>query len=100
LSSQVAFKILSQVQYTGSFGDLDVVLAVPSEAAVSQGLDLGNPIGALADGTRLYGMQFVGDASEFPTTYVSYFKGGYIVQLAASTSLDALKRYASAVAVS
>lgn len=98
-SEQVSFRVLSQVQYSGSLGTLTVVTAVPSAAAISAGLDLGNRSGSLPDGTELWSMQFATDGTNFPANHIEWFKDGHIVELASDMPLDSLEALATNIAV-
>lgn len=98
-SEQVSFRVLSQVQYSGSEGTLTVVTAVPSSAAISDGLNLGNRAGNLPDGTPLWSMQFANDGTNFPVNHIEWFEGGHIVELASDMPLDSLESLAANVVV-
>lgn len=95
-AERIAFQILSVIQYQGSEGAVFVTTARPSTAALGQGLDLGNPAGALPDGSSAWTIQVAGDS---PQNHVRWLKDGLIITVAGDLPVDRLKALAANVVV-
>lgn len=95
-SHQVGFRILSQVQYQGSAGTVVVLGARPTPAAARPGLNLGNPVGALPDGTRVWDLNCAsGTLGGAPCTNdLRWMHGKLIISVTGDLSVNRLKKLA------
>ncbi len=93
-SERISFRILTVVRYEGSEGTVFVSTVRPSPAALSQGLDLGNPAGTLPDGCPAWSIGVTGECAQ---NHVRWLKDGLIITVASDMSVDRLKALAADV---
>lgn len=83
-------RVVTVMQYRGSDGTLDVATLRPNDAALRQGMYLGQAAGALPDGTRMYALQGRGDG--MPLSMLRWSERGIVIDLESEDlPLSALK---------
>lgn len=90
--------MLGIVRYQGPSGTLYVSTVRPDGLAMSKGLYLGNPAGALPSGTPTFAFQGIGDNTA--VTMLRWYDNGLVIDLvSADLSLDQLQAIAGNVAL-
>lgn len=91
-------RVESQITYSGKSGTVTVLTIRPNDAALSQGLYLGNPAGSLPNGTSVYSLKGQRDTTRL--AMVRWYAAGRIVSLISSNvSLATLEDLAGKVNV-
>lgn len=97
--STLSFQVEGELQYEGSDGSVTIVTAVPSPAAVQQGVYLGDPAGSLADGTTLWSQTDDTNPSSV-LNELAWYDQGVIVRMTSSMPLSTLQSLARNVVIS